>query len=75
MVYKLYGDMLSPPVRAVYFTLKMLNIEVEFVNVDLLSKENTDEKFLEVIKYDVIFIIIMKRIPTYFILSCKKKMF
>lgn len=74
MVYKLYGDMLSPPVRAVCFTLKMLNIEVEFVNVDLLSKENTDEKFLKVIN-DVIFNIIMKRIPIYFILSCKKKMF
>lgn len=69
MVYKFYGDMLSPPVRAVYFTIKMLNVEVEFIKVDLLSAENTTEKYLQVMTMKLCALIMTRYLSALFMVK------
>lgn len=48
MVLKFYYDLLSPPVRAVYFTIKNLDIPVEMINVSLGDGEHKSEEYTKV---------------------------
>lgn len=48
MVLKFYYDLASPPVRAVYFTIKNLDIPVELVNVSLAENQIKSEAYLKV---------------------------
>ncbi|XKL65044.1 hypothetical protein PGB90_005130 [Kerria lacca] len=48
MTIKLYYAKFSPPVRAVLFNLKMLNIHHELINVDVSKKENKSEEYLKI---------------------------
>lgn len=45
---KFYYDLASPPVRAVYFTIKHLNIPVEMINVKLFQGELRTKEYLKV---------------------------
>ncbi|XP_030382129.1 glutathione S-transferase 1-like [Scaptodrosophila lebanonensis] len=44
---KLYGLDLSPPVRAVFLTLKALGLPYDYIPVDLLSKEHMSAQYLQ----------------------------
>ncbi|XP_016957913.1 glutathione S-transferase 1 [Drosophila biarmipes] len=46
-VLVLYGTDISPPVRACKLTLRALNLDYEYREMDLLAGEQFDEKFLE----------------------------
>lgn len=48
MVLKFYYDLLSPPVRAVYFTIKNLDIPVEMVDTSLAEGAHKSEEYLKV---------------------------
>lgn len=48
MPVKLYYFTGSPPVRAVIYTLKALNVPYELVNINLFQGDQFSEKFLEV---------------------------
>ncbi|KAK7595490.1 hypothetical protein V9T40_013315 [Parthenolecanium corni] len=48
MVLKFYYDLASPPVRAVYFTIKNLDIPVELVNVSLAENQIKSEAYLKI---------------------------
>ncbi|KAK7595491.1 hypothetical protein V9T40_013316 [Parthenolecanium corni] len=45
---KFYYDLASPPVRAVYFTIKHLNIPVEMINVKLFQGELRTKEYLKI---------------------------
>lgn len=45
----LYGMTLSPPCRAIQLVAKALNIELEFVEVDLSKREHLTPEFLKVV--------------------------
>lgn len=45
---KFYYDLASPPVRAVYFTIKHLNVPVEMINVKLFQGECRSKDYLKV---------------------------
>ncbi|CAG9857918.1 unnamed protein product [Phyllotreta striolata] len=47
MAPKLYGDARSPCVRAVLLTVKALNIDVEYVKMDLGKKEHLTDEYLK----------------------------
>lgn len=48
MVLKFYGNLASPPVRAVNFTLKNLGIPAEMVELDVSNREHKSEEYLKV---------------------------
>ncbi|KAK3928862.1 Glutathione S-transferase 1 [Frankliniella fusca] len=48
MAIILYGDELSPPVRAVLLTCKALGVEYEFKKVSLLDSEQMKPEFLKI---------------------------
>lgn len=48
MVLKFYYDLASAPARAVYFTIKNLNLDVELVDVSLFDGEHKSEAYLKV---------------------------
>ncbi|XP_050515298.1 glutathione S-transferase 1-like isoform X2 [Diabrotica virgifera virgifera] len=47
MAPKIYGDVLSPCVRAVLITAKALNIEIEYIPVNVIKKEQLSAAYLE----------------------------
>ncbi|XP_072396616.1 glutathione S-transferase 1-1-like [Diabrotica undecimpunctata] len=48
MAPKLYGDVLSPCVRAVLLTAKALNIALEFIPINLVGGEHLSTKYLKI---------------------------
>lgn len=48
MTLKFYFAKVSPSVRAVHITLKVLNVSHEIVNIDLAKKEHKSEEYLKV---------------------------
>lgn len=48
MVLKFYYDLASPPVRAVYFTIKILDIPVELVHINLAAGQLKSEAYMKV---------------------------
>lgn len=48
MVLKFYGNLASPPVRAVYLTIKHLDIPVDMVELNLLNEEFKSEEYKKV---------------------------
>ena len=48
MVLKFYGNLASPPTRAVHMTIKHLNIPVEIMKLDLAKGDLKGEEFMKV---------------------------
>lgn len=46
MVFILYGNELSPPVRAVFMAMKALGLKFEFRNIDLMGSEHLKEEYV-----------------------------
>lgn len=48
MALKVYYTALSPPSRAVLIAVKALELDVEYINVDLMKGEHLDPEYLKV---------------------------
>lgn len=48
MTLKVYYTDLSPPSRAVLLTVRALELDVEYINVDLMKGEQHDPEYLKV---------------------------
>ena len=53
MTVKFYSLSFSPPCRAVWMALELLNVDYEYIAVDLFNGEHYSPEFLKVRKWKI----------------------